>query len=291
MDRFALILGDFARQFDRQFAAFLTATRPECPELSKAIDYACFNGGKRIRPFLVLESARLCEAPASGDFLAAAIEMVHCYSLIHDDLPAMDDSDLRRGRPTLHKQYGEATAILAGDSLLTASFEIIAKSSPLAPPVTVEIIRALAQAAGGQGMCGGQSLDILGTATTPAEIGRMQRLKTGALIEFSACAGAIMVADCGERRVALQTYAEALGLAFQIADDILDATGDSAVTGKTSGQDARDGKVNFVSLYGLAEARLQAEQLVAQAQSSLAGFGKAAERLKGLADYAIQRVH
>ena len=171
-------------------------------------------------PFLVMESARLCEAPASGDFLAAAIEMIHCYSLIHDDLPAMDNSDLRRGRPSLHKHSGEATAILAGDSLLTASFEVVAKFSPFAPPVTVELIRALAQAAGGQGMCGGQSLDILGAATTPAEIGRMQRLKTGALIEFSARSGAIMVAETGARRLALQTYAEALGLAFQIADDI-----------------------------------------------------------------------
>ena len=204
-------LQKFAGEFDRHLETYIQATAPAEPRLAEAIRYSCFNGGKRIRPFLGVESAKLCGISQGAEFIAAAIEMIHCYSLIHDDLPAMDDSDLRRGRPSLHKQYDEATAILAGDSLLTASFEVVAKFSPLSPSITVDLLYNLARAAGGIGMCGGQMLDILGQSSSEEQITHLQKLKTGALIEFSAVSGAIMAGDSGARRQALQNYAEFSG--------------------------------------------------------------------------------
>ena len=261
---------------------------PREGRISAAMRYAALSGGKRMRAFLVLESAALFGAQGALD-AAAAVECIHAYSLIHDDLPSMDDDDLRRGLPTLHIKWDEATAVLAGDALQAQAFEILAKMDVNAGG-RLTLIRELAHASGAQGMVLGQDLDIAAeTAETPltlGEITHLQALKTGALIRWSAGAGAILG---GEDPTALHAYAAALGNAFQIQDDILDVTGDESETGKRLQKDADAGKATFVTLLGLEGAKTRAKELVDQAISSLAPYGTRAENLRAVAQYTISR--
>ena len=251
-------------------------------------------GGKRLRGFLVLESARLHGIDEKhAIWPATAIEALHAYSLIHDDLPCMDDDDLRRGRPTVHRKWDEATAVLAGDALQTLAFELVTRedASP-SPEVRATLALRLARASGAQGMVLGQALDIAAeTAQDPLgldAITALQQGKTGALIEWAATAGAVMAsADT----TALQTYARALGLAFQIADDVLDVTGSRETVGKAVGKDAEAGKATFVSLLGLQAARDRADQLIEEACDSLAGYGDQADTLKEAARFVVTRAH
>jgi farnesyl diphosphate synthase len=259
----------------------------------EAMRYALMGGGKRIRPFLVLNSARLFDVPEIGALrTAAAIEMVHSYSLVHDDLPAMDNADLRRGRPSVHRQFDEATAILAGDGLLTQAFEVLADAETHANPfVRAELVLALAQAAGAAGMVGGQMIDLEAQhAKLDLEaITRLQRLKTGAIIRFACEAGAILASAPTKERRALQLYAEDLGLAFQIADDLLDVESSAAVTGKPVGQDQVAGKATFVAVLGVEEARRRAKAIADRAASHLAGFEERAELLCEMALFVVNR--
>jgi len=270
--------------------------RPEGPEarVVEAMRYSALAPGKRLRPFLVLASAQLFSVSRRSALqAAAAVELVHAYSLVHDDLPAMDDSDLRRGRPTCHKQFDEATAVLAGDGLLTYAFEVLAQPDTHGDPtVRCELVTALAQAAGTAGMVGGQMIDLLAENDPSLDIGaitRLQRLKTGALIAFSCEAGAILGKAGREQRVALRGYAHDLGLAFQIADDLLDIEGSAAETGKPVGSDAAAGKATFVSILGVERARDQAAHLIRQAVAHLDLFEKRAELLRQAAHFVITR--
>jgi farnesyl diphosphate synthase len=261
--------------------------------LLEAMRYAVLGGGKRLRPFLVVESAKLFAVSGTAALrTAAALEMVHCYSLVHDDLPAMDDDDLRRGRATTHKAFDEATAILAGDALLTRAFEVLAHPATHGDAqVRAELVLALAQAAGAEGMCGGQMIDLeaekqrldLGAIT------RLQRMKTGALISFGVEAGAILGKAAAQLRHALAGYAHDLGLAFQIADDLLDVEGTAADVGKATGKDEARGKATFVSLLGIERARAQADLLARQAAAHLEPFGPAAELLRDVARWVVER--
>lgn len=258
-------------------------------ELRDAMAYACA-GGKRIRAFLVMESARLHGVADDAALpVAAAVEALHAYSLVHDDLPAMDDDDLRRGQPTVHVKWSEATAILAGDALQSLAFGLLADPA-IDAAATRRLVAAFAQAVGGAGMVWGQALDIKAeTAATPLTLDQITRLqggKTGALIRFAAIAGPL-IADADPAPLA--DYAEALGLAFQIADDILDVTGNEDVTGKRVGKDASAGKATFVSLLGLDGARAEAARLVADADAALAPYGENAANLRQLARFVIER--
>jgi farnesyl diphosphate synthase len=257
--------------------------------VTDAMRYAV-RGGKRLRGFLVLEGARMLGLPeARAVSAAAAIEALHAYSLVHDDLPCMDDDDLRRGQPTVHRKWDEATAVLAGDALQTLAFELLCDPALGSAEVRMELVRGLAVASGIDGMVLGQALDIAaetsGTLTLD-EITALQAGKTGALIGFAAEAGAVIA---GADRAPLRRYAAALGLAFQIADDILDVTGDEAKTGKRVGKDAGAGKATFVSLLGLEGARARAADLVAEAEAALAGYGNAAANLIAAARFVIAR--
>lgn len=259
-------------------------------ELRDAMRYACA-GGKRIRAFLVMESARLHGVPDRASLpVAAAVEALHAYSLVHDDLPAMDDDDLRRGQPTVHVRWSVATAILAGDALQTLAFDLLTSPDIGDPVVRVQLVREFALAVGAHGMVHGQMLDIAAeSAKMPLgleEITRLQEGKTGALISFAAISGAIMAReDVG----ALRDYAANLGLAFQIADDILDVTGDEARTGKRVGKDDAAGKATFVSLLGLDAARRMAADLTAKAEAALVGYKESAGNLRQLARFVIDR--
>ncbi len=259
----------------------------------EAMRYAALGPGKRLRPFLVLAGARLFGVTLQCSLqVAAAIEMVHAYSLVHDDLPAMDDSDLRRGRPTCHREFDDATAILAGDGLLTAAFGVLAHPDTHGDPaVRCELVAALAAAAGADGMVGGQMIDLIAEhrALDIGAITRLQRMKTGALIAFSCESGAILAKAPTDARAALRGYAHDLGLAFQIADDLLDVEGSAAETGKPVGADAAAGKATFVSILGIERARAQAELLVGQAVAHLDLFGGRAELLREAARFVISR--
>jgi farnesyl diphosphate synthase len=259
----------------------------------EAMRYSALAPGKRLRPFLVLAGARLFGvARRCALQVAAAVEMVHAYSLVHDDLPAMDDSDLRRGRPTCHKEFDEATAVLAGDGLLTAAFEVLAdQDTHVDPAVRCELVAALAAAAGAAGMVGGQMIDLIAErqALDIGAITRLQRMKTGALIAFACEAGAILAKAPAEPRTALRGYAHDLGLAFQIADDLLDVEGSAAETGKPVGADEAAGKATFVSILGVGRARAQAELLIRQAVAHLDLFGGRAELLREAARFVISR--
>ncbi len=259
----------------------------------EAMRYSTLGGGKRLRPFLVMEGARLFGVNENCALrVACAIEMVHCYSLVHDDLPAMDNDELRRGRPTTHIKYDEATAILAGDGLLTRAFEVLAHPSTHADPqVRADLVLALAAAAGAEGMVGGQMIDLAAEHQTLDinTITRLQRLKTGALIAFSAEAGAILGKAPSAARQALAGYAHDLGLAFQIADDLLDTEGSAADVGKKTGKDAARGKATFVSILGIERARSQADMLAEQACRHLDMFAERAELLRQLARFVVER--
>jgi farnesyl diphosphate synthase len=267
--------------------------------LLEAMRYASLGSGKRFRPFLVVESAALFDLPRQNALMAAAaLECVHCYSLVHDDLPAMDNDDLRRGQPTAHKQFDEATAILAGDGLLTFAFDILARAetSPLAS-VRINLVGALAQAAGLGGMAGGQMLDLAAEGRFPgepkaaseADVLMLQAMKTGALIRFGCCAGAILADVHDERRTALDRYGTVLGQAFQIADDLLDVEGDAATVGKQTGKDAVAGKATIVELLGVATARARLTSLVAEAADALSVFGAKAATLAAAARFVAER--
>ena len=267
----------------------------EGPEnrLIEAMRYSTLDGGKRLRPFFVLQTSALFNvAEQAAQRVAAVIEMVHCYSLVHDDLPAMDDDDLRRGRPTCHKAFDEATAILAGDALLTKAFEVLAGPSTHSDPqVRCELVWELAAASGAQGMVGGQMFDLRAAELDMdvQAVTRLQNLKTGRLIDFSCEAGAILGKAPRQLRQALKAYAHDLGLAFQIADDLLDVEGDPEQVGKGLRKDAEAGKATFVSLLGIERARAQADMLSHQAAQHLDCFDEKADLLREAARFVVER--
>ncbi len=269
--------------------------RTDLPEdrLFEAMRYGAVNGGKRLRPFLLIYSSKLFNVdPARARRAAASIEFIHCYSLIHDDLPAMDNADMRRGKASTHKAFDEPTAILAGDALLALAFEVL--TDPLThedPRVRCELVSCLAQASGPQGLVGGQMLDLLGE-TREFDLGtisRMQRMKTGKLMAASCEMGAILGKSDEPHRKALLNYANDLGLAFQVTDDILDVEGNVIEMGKAVGQDEKAAKSTFVSTMGKDQAKARAQMLVEQAKAHLNVFGPRAETLKDLADYVLTR--
>jgi len=261
--------------------------------LLAAMRHGVLNGGKRLRPFLLLESAALFGADEGAALrVAASLECVHCYSLVHDDLPAMDDDDLRRGQPTVHKAFDEATAILAGDSLLTLAFDIIAdEATALSADRRAALVLALARAAGIGGMAGGQALDLEAERSRPDETGiiTLQAMKTGALIRFACEAGAIVAGAPAADRERLAEFGSAIGLAFQLADDLLDVTADAATMGKATGKDAAAGKATLVGLNGVEWAQSQLRGLVAQAHELLKPYGAATATLKAAASFVAAR--
>ncbi len=263
--------------------------------LMDAMRYSSLGGGKRLRPFLVVESAAVFGVPREAALLAgAALECIHCYSLIHDDLPAMDNSDLRRGRPTLHKQTDDATAILAGDGLLTLAFDIITRDEIHRDAnVRLLLTRALARCAGIGGMVGGQILDLAGEGRfgdrEPVDVARLQQMKTGALLRYGCIAGAILGQATAKEYQALDDYGRALGEAFQIADDLLDVEGDAAALGKPSGQDAAMGKTTFVTQLGIEGAKQRVRDLLARADSAVSIFGDRAAVLQAAARFVAER--
>lgn len=274
---------------------FLPATTSS--PLADAMHYACLNGGKRLRPLLIYSTAEMFGAPwQQVDPLAAAIEFIHCYSLIHDDLPAMDNDDLRRGKPTCHKVYGEATTILAGNALLTLAFEILAQPKyfpALGPEQLFRILTLFTQATGASGMVHGQALDLAAEnqQLSLEKLIQMHLAKTGALISASVQCGALGSGLATENDLAvLQNYGQAIGLCFQVQDDILDVLGDSKTMGKQAGQDAKNHKCTFVSLLGLDAAKAHARLYHQQAIDSLSHFGAQAAPLRALADYILLRV-
>jgi farnesyl diphosphate synthase len=275
---FPAALAQAARMTDAALEKLLIVPPDLEARVCQAMRYSALAPGKRLRPFLVLAGANLFGvAQRCALQVAAAVEMIHAYSMVHDDLPAMDNSDLRRGRPTCHKEFDEATAVLAGDGLLTAAFEVLAD--------------ALASAAGAAGMVGGQMIDLIAEhqSLDIGAITRLQRMKTGALIAFSCEAGAILAKAPHELRTALRGYAHDLGLAYQIADDLLDVEGSAVEVGKPVGVDAAAGKATFVSILGVARARAQAELLVRQAMAHLDLFEQRAELLREAARFIITR--
>ncbi len=269
--------------------------RAQGPEarLLEAIRYAALGGGKRLRPFFTLEAGRIFDAD-EGALLraAAAIECVHTYSLIHDDLPCMDDDDLRRGQPTVHRQYDEATAVLAGDALLTFAFEIMGEPATHADPqMRCKLVTGLARASGAQGMVAGQAADMAGgdIGSDLIAVTRMNRLKTGALINFSVEAGALIGCASEAERTALNRYAHDVGLAFQMVDDLLDAEGAARDTGKAVGKDRARGKVNFVTVLGVEATRERVGMLASQAKRHLALFNTRARVLNEAVDFIVER--
>jgi len=263
--------------------------------LMEAMRYSTLGGGKRLRPFLVVESAAVFGVARPAALLAgAALECIHCYSLIHDDLPAMDNSDLRRGRPTLHKKTDDATAILAGDGLLTLAFDIITRDEIHSDPtVRLLLTRALARASGIGGMVGGQILDLAGEGRfgdrEPVDVARLQQMKTGALLRFGCIAGAILGQASAKEYQALDDYGRALGEAFQIADDLLDVEGDAAALGKQTGQDAALGKTTFVTQLGIDGAKQRVGDLIGRADAALAPFGSRGDTLRAAARFVAER--
>ncbi|PCJ73472.1 MAG: farnesyl-diphosphate synthase [Rhodobacteraceae bacterium] len=272
---------------------FLDATLPASDNtIAEGMRYTVLNGGKRLRAFLVMESAALHGISAdTADPVAATIECLHAYSLVHDDLPCMDDDDLRRGKPTVHIKWDEATAVLVGDALQTQAFQYLTGVTA-DPSAVLRLVSSLATASGVAGMVGGQAMDIAAeTAAAPLtlkEITALQALKTGALIRWSAEAGAVLA---GADTTPLRTYAEALGLAFQIQDDILDVEGDAEAAGKRLRKDEAAGKATFVSLLGLKGAKIRARELVDEASAALAPYGESAENLRQAARYTITRAN
>jgi len=267
------------------------------PRLLAAMRHGSLNGGKRLRPFLTVEAARLCGYEGAGALRAGcAVELIHCYSLVHDDLPAMDDDDLRRGQPTVHKAYDEATAILAGDSLLTLAFDVMADPATHPDPqVRADLVLGLARASGVGGMAGGQMFDLAAEAAAAPlsldEIARLQAMKTGALLRYAVEAGAIVAKADSQARMRLVAYGKALGAAFQVADDILDAESTSAALGKKAGKDAERNKATLVQVLGLDEAKRRRDALAREAEEALAAFGPAADVLIRAARFTAHRTN
>ncbi|MDR7154408.1 farnesyl diphosphate synthase [Sphingobium xenophagum] len=284
---------DVAARIDHAFDLLLPVPDDARARLYEAMRHAAIGGGKRLRPLLVEATCDLFNiARESALRVGLAVECIHVYSLIHDDLPAMDDDDMRRGKPTVHKAFDEASAILAGDCLHDVAFEILADEQTHADPfVRIDLVRALALASGPAGMAGGQMMDLEAEKSRfdLATVTRLQNLKTGALIAFCVEAAAIMARIPVEARTSLHGYARDIGLAFQIADDLLDVEGDADLAGKALGKDAAAGKETFVSLLGVDRARAQAHMLVDQAKAHLHGYGAEADLLRAIADYIIER--
>ncbi|SFC65760.1 polyprenyl synthetase family protein [Massilia yuzhufengensis] len=290
---FALWMQDVQLDVERALEACLPAATTLPHKLHEAMRYTALGGGKRIRPLLAYASGALFggDAQALGR-VAAAVEMIHVYSLVHDDMPCMDDDDLRRGKPTVHVAYDEATALLVGDALQAQAFQALADIDTLPPARQVTMLRLLAEAAGSSGMCGGQAIDLdsVGLALQRDELERMHQLKTGAMLRVSVILGALCGKDLSPVELeALKAYSAAIGLAFQVVDDVLDATADSATLGKTAGKDAADNKPTYVSILGLEPSKELAEQLRREAHEALAPFGEQALRLRELADLIVQR--
>ncbi len=282
-------------EIDAQFDMLLAVPDDARRRLFEAMRHAAIGGGKRLRPLLLLATAEIFNVDRITSVrVATAIEAIHVYSLIHDDLPCMDDDDLRRGKPTVHRAFDDATAVLAGDSLHALAFEILASSTTHADPfIRSELIAALALASGPDGMAGGQMMDIEAEKATfdLPTVTRLQAMKTGALIAASVEMGAILGHAPVEGRAHLRGYARDVGLAFQIVDDIMDVEGDAALAGKALHKDAAAGKATFVSLMGLERAKQQAEALVDQALSHLSSYGAEADLLRAIARYVLERDH
>jgi farnesyl diphosphate synthase len=298
---------DFAKRLDKTaeeteaLLGQLLADKLETDEIARpkrlmdAMRYSSLGGGKRLRPFLVVESAAVFGVPRDSALLVgAALECIHCYSLVHDDLPAMDNSDLRRGRPTLHKKTDDATAILAGDALLTLAFDIVTRDE-IHRDATVRLLltRALARASGIGGMVGGQMLDLAGEGRfgdrEPVDVARLQQMKTGALLRFGCIAGALLGQASAKEYQALDDYGKALGEAFQIADDLLDVEGDAAALGKPAGADAALGKTTFVTQLGIEGAKQRVRDLLARGDSALSIFGAKGDVLRATSRFVAER--
>ena len=299
--RFADFLLANKNQVDRQLADFATdqattaaGTGEALDTISQACSYVLTNGGKRIRPTLVYAAAQALGHKGHGadlDHVACALEMIHTYSLVHDDLPAMDDDDLRRGRPSCHKAFNEATAILAGDALQAWAFELLADAPGFNAAQRVALIKSLAKAAGLQGMVGGQAMDIAATNSNVnlQQLQSMHAFKTGAIIRAALTMGGIAANASAEQLSALDTYGTHIGLAFQVVDDILDVEGNAETLGKTQGKDSKANKPTYVSLMGLDGAKKESQRLLQAALEALGKFGVSADSLRGLAHYIIAR--
>ncbi|MEO0635476.1 MAG: polyprenyl synthetase family protein [Pseudomonadota bacterium] len=296
---FLTTLSDSADGFENTLAVALSADRhpdeiARPKRLMAAMRHSALGGGKRLRPFLFQQSASLFDLPSDPSQAACALELIHCYSLVHDDLPAMDDDDLRRGKPTVHIAYDEATAILAGDSLLTLAFDLMARETTHPDAVTrVRLVQLLATASGVGGMAGGQMFDLMAETRTPdeEEVRQLQAMKTGALLRFACEGGALFGGAEAADQAAMRRFGELLGAAFQLADDLLDLTADSATMGKATGKDAAAGKGTLVDLLGEAAARVELSRLVEQAMDCLGAFGPKAALLRRTALYVASRNH
>ncbi|HEY0489540.1 MAG TPA: farnesyl diphosphate synthase [Telluria sp.] len=273
--------------------AFLPASGAVPHKLHEAMRYTALGGGKRVRPLLVFAAGALTGADTRAlERAAAAVEMIHVYSLVHDDMPCMDDDELRRGKPTVHVAYDEATALLVGDALQAQAFSVLAEGGSVPAARQLAMVRLLAQAAGSGGMCGGQAIDLdsVGMSLTLDQLERMHQLKTGALLRAAVVLGALAGKDLSAQELAaLDAYSSAIGLAFQVVDDVLDATADSATLGKTAGKDAASNKPTYVSILGLEPSRILAEKLRNDAHQALEPFGEQARRLRDIADLIVQR--
>lgn len=297
MSDFENYLKKFSHDFNTEISSFFSYPSGTEKQVSQAMFYSLSNGGKRLRPFLLCKTAELFGVDKKVSlYPAVSLEMLHTYSLIHDDLPAMDNDDFRRGKPTCHKQFDEATAILAGDGLLTYAFEIISKALDISSDTKIKLIQLLSQKAGAfDGMIAGQMLDLQ-TDKSPSlsseeVIKHIEEMKTGCLIAYACQAGAILGNASKKEYDIITTYARKIGIAFQISDDILDVIGDSKLMGKTLGKDALQDKLTFVSLYGLEQAKQIAQDLISQAKETISYFGEKAKDLCDLADFIISRNH
>ena len=290
-------LKQFSSEFNAKLPNLFKFPNGAEDRVTKAMFYSLSNGGKRLRPFLVCRTAQLFGINEEVSFsVAASLEMLHTYSLIHDDLPAMDNDDMRRGRPTCHKQFDEATAILAGDGLLTYAFEILANAPNVSDSIKTKLTSLLANRAGAFcGMVAGQMLDLLAEANSQmaddTTIKHIEEMKTGCLLAYACQAGAILGQADEKAYNAITRYARCIGIAFQITDDILDVIGDSQKMGKTLGKDKEQNKTTFVSLYGLEDAKQKAQSLIAEAKEIISTFGQNSQPLQSLADFIINRDH